>query len=90
MVFKVASASLSLGFVSTMHPCNSVHYNFHEYKGLLRQSYGPPRHPRFGGVYVRRGEGTHGSSFLHCNPWRDSLLGPLAPRSTGSKQARTS
>ena len=52
------------------------------------QSQGPPRHPRFGGVFVRRSEGGLGSTFLYSNPLRQDVLGALKSQSTSSKQAR--
>ena len=52
------------------------------------QSQGPPRHPRFGGVFVRRDQGGLGSTFLYSNPMRQDVLGSLKSQSTSSKQAR--
>lgn len=55
---------------------------------MFVQSQGPPRHPRFGGVFVRRSEGGLGSTFLYSNPLRQDVLGALKSQSPSSKQAR--
>ncbi|KAK9842310.1 hypothetical protein WJX81_005935 [Elliptochloris bilobata] len=52
----------------------------------LRHSQGPPRHPRFGGVYVRRFESGQGATLLYSNPRRDDALGPVKSHSMASKQ----